>query len=483
MRRAALRACPGIPDRRLVPVLVRLLQDPACRVRAGAALVAIGHPAVGPLLDLLAAEGTPRAIRLLVPRLLRNVPSPDTFARLYKQVGVRDSHVRLRVFAALSRIRHSIGGAPEPLEGIRELVRKEIALANRNLAAWERALPELETPLLAEELRFRRQRALRRVLRILELRCDRRALRLVEEHVDDPARRANALETLDAVLDPALRPLVVPFVESPAAVRAPDPGDPEAGALPSPEELAREECVHPNPYVALLVLDSLARRSHLLGRELGAAALRHPEPLVREGGIAALAAAAPDLAAELLPRLLEDPDETVTRHARARLADLGGTGVAEAAVHSTVEKILFLKSAPIFEKVSGEDLAPLARVAMEETFPEGERIFEEGEMGDSLYVIVRGRVGISHVGETIARLGPGEAFGEMGVLDAASRSATAIAEEETEVLRIGSDEFYETLHEQAEIAEGVIRMLTRRLRDATAARGPATSRPEAVPAG
>jgi len=77
-------------------------------------------------------------------------------------------------------------------------------------------------------------------------------------------------------------------------------------------------------------------------------------------------------------------------------------------------------------------------------------------------------VSIASGGEQLAELGRGEAFGEMAVLDEAPRSATAVAVEETEVLRIGSEEFYEILHEQVEIAEGVIRMLTRRLREADA---------------
>ena len=54
----------------------------------------------------------------------------------------------------------------------------------------------------------------------------------------------------------------------------------------------------------------------------------------------------------------------------------------------------------------------------------------------------------------------------MAVLDSSPRSATATAVEETEVLRIGSEEFYEVLHEQVEIAEGIIRLLSARLRDA-----------------
>ena len=136
-------------------------------------------------------------------------------------------------------------------------------------------------------------------------------------------------------------------------------------------------------------------------------------------------------------------------------------------MHSTVEKIMYLKSAPLFAKVTGEDLGPLAHVAEEEIHVKGAHIVEEGESGESLYVIVHGKVGIQHGAEVLATLGPGEAFGEMAVLDNAPRSASAVALEDTEVLRIGSQEFYEILHEQVEIAVGVIRMLTQRLREAT----------------
>ncbi len=137
-------------------------------------------------------------------------------------------------------------------------------------------------------------------------------------------------------------------------------------------------------------------------------------------------------------------------------------------MYATVEKILFLKSAPVFERVSGEDLAALARVAELETYASGQPIFHEGELGDALFVIVKGSVVISSGGQHLADLRPGEAFGEMAVLDEVPRSATVTAQSEMQALRIGSDEFYEILHEQVEIAEGVIRMLTRRLREADA---------------
>jgi CRP-like cAMP-binding protein len=87
---------------------------------------------------------------------------------------------------------------------------------------------------------------------------------------------------------------------------------------------------------------------------------------------------------------------------------------------------------------------------------------------DALFVIVRGRVRLMRGRAVITELGPGEEFGEMAVLDEAPRSASAVAVDETALPRIGREEFSEILHEQAEIAEGVIRVLRRRLREANA---------------
>jgi signal-transduction protein with cAMP-binding, CBS, and nucleotidyltransferase domain len=191
---------------------------------------------------------------------------------------------------------------------------------------------------------------------------------------------------------------------------------------------------------------------------------------VREGGLLALAAADPRAAMEALPALAADPDATVSRHSRAVLARLSAQALKELLMYSTAEKILVLKSSPVFDRLNGEDLAPLARVAEVESVPAGQPVFKEGDPGDALYVVIRGKIAISCKGLRLSALGPGEAFGEMGALESTARSATATADEETEVLRIGSEEFYEALHEQVELAEGIIHMLARRLREADAAR-------------
>ena len=468
VRRAALKAAPGVADPRLVPALIEALMTPSTRRRAGSALVAVGVPAVAPLIAVLADERAPRAVRLQVPRLLRHIPAEETFDALRRLATVRDSHLRLRTFAALSHIRQSLQREPEPLPAIQSMIEAELLDTYRNLVGWAKARPVYETPLLVEIFEFRQERAMRRILRILELRFDPEPLRLVRDHLLEPRRRANAIEVLDTVLDPPLRPLVMPFLDDvPPAERAR-----RAAALvpppPAPAEFLRLHCRHPNPYIVLVVMDALARRGAPEAAQEAGPALEHFEPLVREAGILALEKVERGAAVPRIRPLVHDPDPIVARHAAAALARLDGTQPAEIPMYSTVEKILFLKSAPVFSRLAGEDLAPLARMAEVLAYAKGERIFTEGEIGDALFVIVRGAVAISHEGTRLATLGAGEAFGEMAVLDEVPRGATAEAAEETEVLAIGSEEFYEMLHEQVEIAEGIIRMLTYRLREADA---------------
>ncbi len=432
VRRAALKAAPGVADPRLITMLLHLLYEPATRQRAANALVAVGPAAVWPLATALDNPTTPRAVRLIIPRIVRRIVLPETYDRLREHVATSDSHLRLRVLSALSHLRRELGRAPEPLPFVRTRIQEEIADASRSLVGWERARTVFDSPLLEEEFRLRRGRSLWRVLRLLELRYDRDPIERVRKRLGDPARRAYALEVLDTVLEPSLRPLVMPFVdEVPENVRL-GRAEAIAGPAPEPVEFLRQECRHPNPYVALLALDTLAAHSVAVADD-AALLLNHPDALVREG---------------------------------ARIAT--GERRSEDGMYSTLEKVLLLKRAKVFERVTGEDLAPLARLAEVTTYASDQVIVREGDLGDALLVILRGSVAISRDGRRVATLAAGETIGEMSILDHEPRSATATAIEETEVLEIGSDEFYEILHEHEEIAEGVIRTLSQRLREATA---------------
>ena len=133
---------------------------------------------------------------------------------------------------------------------------------------------------------------------------------------------------------------------------------------------------------------------------------------------------------------------------------------------STVEKVLFLKSIDLFSQIPGEDLAQVALISTEETREPGEEIFAEGESGDALYMVLDGKVRVHKNDRVIAELGERECFGEMAILDAAPRSATVTAVHDTNLLKISREDFQEIMAEKPEIALGIIKVLTRRLRNA-----------------
>lgn len=97
----------------------------------------------------------------------------------------------------------------------------------------------------------------------------------------------------------------------------------------------------------------------------------------------------------------------------------------------------------------------------------GEVLFREGEQGELMYVLQSGSVRItkSVKGEekTLAILGPGEFFGEMAILNAKPRTATAVVEEAAQVLVLGSRTFEQMVVSNAEIAVRLIKKLSRRL--------------------
>ncbi len=133
---------------------------------------------------------------------------------------------------------------------------------------------------------------------------------------------------------------------------------------------------------------------------------------------------------------------------------------------TTVEKVLFLKSIDLFRRIPGDDLARLSAITSEVAFENGELVFEAGEPGDALYLVIEGRVRVHRGERQIAELAERTCFGEMAILDSAPRSASVTCASEAVCLKIEREDFYEILGEKPEIAQGIIRVLSARLRDA-----------------
>lgn len=133
-----------------------------------------------------------------------------------------------------------------------------------------------------------------------------------------------------------------------------------------------------------------------------------------------------------------------------------------------------LQKIALFQGLKPDAIELIARIASEESHASGTKIFQHGDAGDKLYLILEGRVRISRevagMGEeALAILGPGDLFGEMALLDESPRSADARVHERCRLLAISKDSFDDLLFLHKDLAYEVlwsfVRLLVSRLRE------------------
>jgi len=128
------------------------------------------------------------------------------------------------------------------------------------------------------------------------------------------------------------------------------------------------------------------------------------------------------------------------------------------------DKVLLLKSLSIFRETPEPILFELALLMKEVSQEGGTVIFREDDHGDCMYIIYSGDIQINVGKTTVAILREKEVVGELSLLDAEPRSATAIAKTDCVLFKIEQEPFYELINSRPEIARGFIKILCNRLR-------------------
>jgi CRP-like cAMP-binding protein len=141
------------------------------------------------------------------------------------------------------------------------------------------------------------------------------------------------------------------------------------------------------------------------------------------------------------------------------------------------DNIEILKDIPLFRDLTNAEKLKLIRICQKVGFRGGETIFEAGDIGDALYVVRDGSVGVIKPGtevedeEFITELGPGEIFGEMALFEKMPRSATIRGINDGRLFRIKREYFDKLLEDDHELALKVYKrinvILCHRLRETT----------------
>jgi CRP-like cAMP-binding protein len=128
------------------------------------------------------------------------------------------------------------------------------------------------------------------------------------------------------------------------------------------------------------------------------------------------------------------------------------------------EKSAALSRLPLFAGISEESLGRLSEAAGEQEFAAGDFIVRQGQVGSGLYVLLEGEAVVLRGSTELGRLGPGEFFGEMAVLDQQPRMASVRADVPTRCLAIASWDLLKLLEEDRALALNMIHGLVARIR-------------------
>ncbi len=450
VRLAAVQTFDQLASSQDRPTLLRALQDDSVRVReiARQTLERMGPEVVNELEELLEA-GSGRARESAIVALLHL--STEEY-RSWADAEIRDG---------LDRIYRNL----MQVKGLTHLRYSGAALA-------------------IHTIRDRNQALLAYIFRILTALHGAETVDVIQHNLRSTAAhaRANAIEALEAITSPSVARLMAPLSD----------GVDGSGDIAALAQEAWNSDDEPRPR---LTDPAVAVNALLTGQD----------PWLRAVGLYLVGEAGPSARApDLIPQerceqavrvALGSSDRLVAesaRYAAHRLGVSSGDRVDDGVIDnayegededdddeeevlamlSTIEKVIFLKEVPIFDEMTVAQLRMLAGIAEEITFDDDGVIFYEGEPGDTLYVVVSGRVGIEHKAkggsESVARLAtlePRQYFGEMSIFDQAPRSASAIAIGATLLLSIRREPLIALVEGDPTLALELIRVLSQRLRD------------------
>lgn len=123
-----------------------------------------------------------------------------------------------------------------------------------------------------------------------------------------------------------------------------------------------------------------------------------------------------------------------------------------------------LRRAPFFADLPKRHLRSIARFTTETGYKEGAVVVKEGTIGSAFYVILDGRAKVVRGTRTIARLAPGDFFGEISLLDGGPRMASVVAQTPLRVLDLAGKDFRDLLAGEPTLTLRILAVVAQRLR-------------------
>lgn len=129
-----------------------------------------------------------------------------------------------------------------------------------------------------------------------------------------------------------------------------------------------------------------------------------------------------------------------------------------------IEKVIALEAVDLLKNLSPDQLARIASIAREIAYSPGKIVIESGTQQDALFVVLDGAIDIVRGNEVLHTARQNEVIGAWSLFDPEPMSLTARTSEDTRLLRIARDDFYDLLSDNMEITASIFSTLVKRFR-------------------
>lgn len=449
VRKAALLAAGRLRDPRFFSRIIAHLSSPRFAGTAITALVSVGDPVLPELEAAFGKIGQTSEVRARILDVYDRIGSPRAFELVVDKLRFPDKDVRHRVLSSLSRRRY------KPEEGAFPALKNEIEEVVRtiawNLAAMLDLGEDPDTLRVKEALELENEHNRSDLFRLLSLLFDSRAMALVRDNLsaNHAEARVYALEILDVVVSPDLKPLLFPVVEELPPLKAARRLESyfprqRLGRLERLEAIAFRDYDDMSSWTRACALQAIARLPTDTVPEVLAANIFHPEAMLREVAAASILRLGRREYALYLSRL---PMEHRERIERVIVPD--HPEPESWRDRSRFGRFAALRAAGALSALPWSALMKMADDVEEIVLDTGQSFPQVGEDEGELYVLAEGRLGFYAPTGGIASVGAGSllAFAGTGparVLDAAR------------ILRLRGDRLFELAAVNEELVSAVL---------------------------
>jgi len=478
VRRSAIKAASQIGNPRLAGQIIKNLTVPATRSSAVAALIKMGDAALPALENVFNNQLTDNDLRSRIVRICGRIGGERAIELLLNKMNYACEEVRYHVFVALNLCGYHAKSSQKA--AIQQKIEAEVADA-----VWTSAvmadLGLRETSFLKSALENEIQQNRKRIFLLLSFLYPARSKAILQANdillystPDERAKRDYALEIIEETVSKKERAFLLPLIEklSPQErlrrLESRFPHDTASSVRRLTEMIQRDEgAMTPLTKVYILYLvGEMSYTLNLVGKISSAELIEYiipnlqaDHPVIRETALSTLAKLDSGVFDRYARKLRDDVSADVRKIANQKEIKGNTTMLL------TIEKVIILKEVEIFAQIPEEVLIDLASIMEEEHIPKGDQFITQGEMGTHMYLIAEGKVDV-HVGDKhLIYLSEKQIVGEMALLDSEERSASVTAVQDTLLLRLDQDIFYDLMTDRIEVARGIIKVLNKRVRD------------------